>query len=318
MWDILAITGPIYFVILLGYLVTRGGLFAKSDMRVFGKFVIQMALPALLFNALSQRSVAEILNFQYLAAYALAGLLLLAASFAWCRWGARRSMSYSSTYAMGMVCPNSGFVGYPVAVLVLGGSVAGVSLALNMVVENLLIIPILLALSDMGGEDGGAWHRVVWQTLKGLLRNPMIIAIVAGMIASFLELRLPAPVARTVNLFAQASGALSLLVIGGSLLGLQVRGMRSEVAQISVGKLILHPLVMFAVLLWLVPVDDAALRSALLLTCAMPMMGIYTILAQRHGHEGVSSASMLSATVASFLSLSVLMLGLHQLPGWLG
>jgi len=317
MWDILAITGPIYFVILLGYLVTRAGVFAKSDMRVFGKFVIQMALPALLFNALSQRSVAEILNFQYLAAYALAGLLLLAASFAWCRWGARRSMSYASTYAMGMVCPNSGFVGYPVAVLVLGGSVAGVSLALNMVVENLLIIPILLALSDMD-EEGGAWHRVVWQTFKGLARNPMIIAIVAGMLASFLELRLPAPVARTVNLFAQASGALSLLVIGGSLLGLQVRGMRSEVAQISIGKLVLHPLVMLAVLLWLVPVDDAPLRSALLLTCAMPMMGIYTILAQRHGHEGVSSAAMLSATVASFLSLSALMLALHQLPGWLG
>ncbi|MEY5098546.1 MAG: hypothetical protein RJA36_1265 [Pseudomonadota bacterium] len=318
MWDILAITGPIYFVILLGYLVTRWGLFAKPDMRVFGKFVINMALPALLFNALSQRSVAEILNFQYLAAYALAGLLLLAASFAWCRWGARRSMSYSSTYAMGMVCPNSGFVGYPVAVLVLGGSVAGVSLALNMVIENLLIIPILLALSDMGEEGGGAWHRAAWQTFKGLARNPMIIAIVAGMAASFLELRLPAPVARTVNLFAQASGALSLLVIGGSLLGLQVRGMRSEVAQISVGKLILHPLVMLAVLLWLVPIDDPQLRTAVLLSCAMPMMGIYTILAQRHGHEGVSSAAMLAATTASFLSLSGLLLGLRQLPGWLG
>ncbi len=317
MWDILAITGPIYFVILLGYLVTRAGVFAKSDMRVFGKFVIQMALPALLFNALSQRSVAEILNFQYLAAYALAGLLLLAASFAWCRWGARRSMSYASTYAMGMVCPNSGFVGYAVLVLVLGGSVAGVSLALNMVVENLLIIPILLALSDMG-EEGGAWHRVVWQTFKGLARNPMIIAIVAGMLASFLELRLPGPVARTINLFAQASGALSLLVIGGSLLGLQVRGMRAEVAQISIGKLVLQPLVVFAVLLWGVPVDDAPLRSALLLTCAMPMMGIYTILAQRHGHEGVSSAAMLSATVASFLSLSALLVLLRQLPGWLG
>ena len=49
-------------------LVTRLGLFAKADMRVFGKFVINLALPALLFNALSQRSVAEILNGQYLAA----------------------------------------------------------------------------------------------------------------------------------------------------------------------------------------------------------------------------------------------------------
>jgi len=90
------------------------------------------------------------------------------------------------------------------------------------------------------------------------------------------------------------------------------------VAQISVGKLILHPLAMLAVLLWLVPVDDQQLRTAVLLSCAMPMMGIYTILAQRHGHEGVSSAAMLVATTASFLSLSGLLLVLRQLPGWLG
>jgi len=41
-------------------------------------------------------------------------------------------------------------------------------------------------------------------------------------------------VARTVTLFSQASGALSLFVIGGALVGLQVRGMRSQVAQIAV------------------------------------------------------------------------------------
>ena len=60
MLDILAITGPIYLAIALGYATTRWGVFARADMRVFGKFTLYLALPALLFNALSQRSVAEI------------------------------------------------------------------------------------------------------------------------------------------------------------------------------------------------------------------------------------------------------------------
>ena len=71
---ILGITGPIYLAMALGYASTRRGLFEKSDMRSYGKFVIELALPALLFNALSQRSVGEILNIPYLAAYALGSL----------------------------------------------------------------------------------------------------------------------------------------------------------------------------------------------------------------------------------------------------
>lgn len=318
MLDILAITGPIYLCIILGYVVTRLGLFAAADMRVFGKFVIHLALPALLFNALSQRSVADIVNGPYMLAYALANGLVLVVGFVWMRFFRRGSMSWASTVAMGMSCPNSGFVGYPVVLLTLGASTAGVSLALNMIVENLLIIPILLALADLDDDGQGDWRQSVAQALKGFFRNPLIIAIALGIAVSFLGLKMPAPLARTVNLFSQASGALSLFVIGGSLVGLQVRGMRATVARIAVGKLVLHPLAMLAVLWWVVPVADASLRTALLLTCAMPMMGIYTILSQRHGHAGTASAALLVTTFASFFTLSGLLWLLGQMPGWLG
>lgn len=307
MLDILAITIPIYLVIAIGFGITRAGMFAPADMRVFGKFVIQLALPALLFNALSQRSVAEILNVRYMAAYALAGLLVMAGGLVWTRMVQRRSMSLSSVMTMGMMCPNSGFVGYPMLLLTLGGSTAGVCLALNMIVENLLLIPMLLALADLDTDGKGNWHQALKQTLKGLTRNPMIIAIVAGFTASLLEIRLPEPLSRTVNLFAQASGALSLLVIGGSLVGLRLQGMASVVVQIGVGKLVLHPIVVLGVLYFAIPMTDPALHTALLLSCAMPIFGIYTILAQRHGHEGISSAALLATTLVSFFTLSGLL-----------
>lgn len=315
MLSILSITGPIYLAVLLGYACTRLGLFARADMRLFGKFVINLALPALLFNALSSRSVGEILNPGYMAAYALAGLLMIGVGLIAARVLARQPLHYASMFAMGMSCPNSGFVGYPVVLLTLGGSVAGVGLALNMMVENLLLIPLLLALADLEGSRGEA-GQVVLRTLKGLVRNPMIIAIVAGLLASLLGWTPPLPLSRTVNLFAQASGALSLFVIGGSLAGQSLRGMGPAVLQITLGKLVLHPLLMFAVLGWLVPVADPQLRTAVLLTTAMPIMGIYTILSQRHGHEGISAAALLATTAASFFTLSGLLWWLREL-GWL-
>jgi len=306
MLDILTITGPIYLAIALGYAATRWGVFERADMRVFGKFTLYLALPALLFNALSQRSVAEILNGQYLLAYALSTLVVMGAALLWTHKVQQRSLSYSSMMVMGMTCPNSGFVGFPIILLTLG-PVAGVALALNMVVENLLLIPLLLAVADSEGGAPGQWRRALQQTLIGLLKNPLIIGIVAGFLFSWSGVHIPTPVSRTITLFAQASGALSLFVIGGSLVGLQVQGLKGPVALIALGKLIVHPLVMLVTLWWVVPVDDPALRMAALITAALPMLGIYTILSQRHGHEATSAAALLVTTVCSFFTLSGLL-----------
>jgi malonate transporter and related proteins len=321
MLDILAITGPIYITIALGYLSTRVGLFARSDMRVFGIFVINLALPALLFNALAQRKVGDILNGSYLLVYALGSLLAMGLGLLWARRGARQDPTTSVYYAMGMSCPNSGFVGYPISLLVIG-PVAGVMLGLNMIVENLLLIPLLLALAESTASSGGRWHTALRQSLVNLARNPMVLGLLAGFVVSLLEWQLPSPVSRTVTLFAQASAALSLFVIGGSLAGLQIQGMRRQVAQIAIGKLLLHPLAMVAVLLalelaGLTPMDPQ-LRVGVVLTAACPMMGIFPILAQRHGRDGLAAAALLGTTIASFFTISGLLWIFKQVPGWGG
>ena len=310
--DILGITGPIYLAIAIGFFCTRQGLFAKADMQLFGKFTLQLALPALLFNALSQRRVAEILNLNYLLAYALGSLMVIGLGLFWARKVKGQSLSYSSMFAMGMSCPNSGFVGYPI-ILLSFGPVAGVALALNMVVENFLLLPLLLAIADAQGQPG-QWKSVLLQTVKNVLRNPMIWGVVAGFLFSMSGLQMPAPLGRTINLFAQSSAVLSLFVIGGSLVGLKAQGLQGTVMPIALGKLVLHPLAMWAVLVWLVPIDDPALRGAALLTGAMPMLGIYTILNQRHGHGTVSAAALLVTTVLSFFTLSGILLVLQHHP----
>jgi predicted permease len=96
--------------------------------------------------------------------------------------------------------------------------------------------------------------------------------------------------------------------------GLKVEGLHGTLAQIALGKLLLHPLAMWAVLVWLVPIADPALRSAALLTGALPMLGIYTLLSQRHGHGAISAAALLVTTVGSFFTLSGLLWLLPHQP----
>jgi predicted permease len=311
MLDILAITGPIYFCIAVGFAVTRWGLFAKTEMRVLGKFVINLALPALLFNAISQRPLREVMHTDYLMAYALGSFTMLLAGYAWARYVQRSATSYRAYFAMGMSCSNSGYVGYPVALLALG-PVAGVALALNMVVENLMVLPVLITLADADKKSEGHALQVLARTLGRLLRNPMIAAIVLGFAYSLSGWQLPGPVARTINVFAQASSALALCVIGGTLVGLQIKGMRHQVSQITFGKLILHPLAVLVAATWVVPIADPQLRMAAITFAAMPMLGIFPIMAQRHGHEDTAAAALLITTIVSFFTLSGLLWLLKQ------
>ena len=83
-------------VIGIGFVATRSGLFAKLGSRVLGKFVIHIALPALLFNAMAQRRIGEILNAAYVFSYLAGTLLMLALGWVWCRRRARLDASASS------------------------------------------------------------------------------------------------------------------------------------------------------------------------------------------------------------------------------
>ena len=103
----------------------------------------------------------------------------------------------------------------------------------------------------------------------------------------------------------------SALVIVGAVLAYLLLSER-------LGFLLIAPLCLLAVMTWLVPIGDPQLKVALLLTGAMPMMGIYAILAQRHGHEGLASAALLVGTMASFFTLSGLLWLLRHSAGWLG
>lgn len=310
MLDVLSITGPIFIAILVGFAATRTGLFARSDMRVLGTFVYKVALPALLFNALSQRPLGEILNASYLAAYLGGSLAVLSAGYTASRRLAGASATASAIRAMGMTCANSGFVGYPILLLTFA-PIAGVVLALNMIVENVVMIPLGLALAERGKGPTGHWLAETRKALARLATNPLVLAIVAGVAVSVLGWRLPAPVARVVDLFALSSSAVSLFAIGGMLVGLPLRGVAGDLVPIAAGKLLLHPLAVLLAVHALpyvgLPALDASLERAAVLSAAVPMIGIYPILAQAYGQEDVGAAAMLVTTASSFFTLSALL-----------
>lgn len=311
MLAVLSITAPIFILIGLGFFSARIALVNRDQVRGMGTFVIYFALPSLVFKALAERSLSEVLNGPYLAAYAMASLSLFGIGLLLARRWRGLGLSSSAILAMGMAVPNSGFVGYPIAVMVIGPT-AALAMALGMLVENLLMIPLALAIAEAGRQDGQGW-TVVRETALRLLRNPLIIAIVLGLGMSLLELRLPVVPARVIEMLAAASAPVALFVIGATLNGMKAGGMAADLAQASIGKLILHPLLMFAALS-LVPGIDPLLMVAGVLFASAPMLSVFPILGQRFGLEERCAAALVGCTVLAFFSIS----GLLALLRWQG
>ncbi|MDB5820873.1 MAG: permease, partial [Rhizobacter sp.] len=298
MLQTLAITGPIYLVIALGFGAVRFGVFSKLDMRVLGTYVVRFALPALVFTALSQRPMSEIMNGRYLFGYAVGSLVVMMGSLAVAWRLKRRSFTLSALIGLGTSSSNSGFIGYPIAILVVGPSAAAVGLAMCMLVENLLMIPLTLVMADSGHAAAGKWHRILMQSLVQLSRNPVILSIVGGFAVSMTGIEITGVLAKSINMLAMSSAAVSLFVIGGTLVGLKTAGMRRDVSAIASGKLLLHPLAV-GLMMWLVPPAEPALRITAVVFAAVPMLSIYPIVAQRYGYEDICAAAQLLATVMS-------------------
>lgn len=304
MLQILSITTPIFILIGLGFLSARGGLISREQVRGMGTFVINFALPALVLKALSENPIGEVFNWQYLTAYGLGSLAVFCLGLLASRALRREPLDSSAINALGMANSNSGFIGYPIVAMTLGAT-AAIGLALNMVVENLLIMPLALALAEAGRQEGSAL-RVARETLKRLARSPLIIAMLIGLPLALLELRLPAVPARVVEMLATASAPLALFVIGGSLYGLRLIGMQGDIGMIAFGKLILHPLAVLLIFS-LLPDVDPTLMAAGVLFASAPMLSIYPILGQRFGVDGRCAAALLLTTAVSFVTISTLL-----------
>ncbi|MCQ4311913.1 AEC family transporter [Pseudomonas stutzeri] len=303
MFAILGITAPIFILIAIGFFSCRSGLVSRDQTVGMGRFVISFALPALVIKALLERPLAEVVDWNYLLGYGLGSLLTFGLGFIFARKVRKDTASGSALVGLGMSVSNSGFVGYPIVAIALG-SPAAVALALGMMIENLLMIPLALTLAELGRQSASGLWPALRGTLANLVRHPILIAITLALLLAVFELRPPAVIMRVIDMLALASAPVALFVIGASLYGMKASGLALDVGQMAIGKLIVHPL-MILLCFTLIPVSDPVLASAGVLMAAAPMMSIYPILGARYGLEGRCAASLVAATVLSFLSISL-------------
>ncbi|EAQ01120.1 auxin efflux carrier family protein [Pseudooceanicola batsensis HTCC2597] len=313
MFEVLAVTLPVFAVIAVGYGVVRFGPFSRDTMRALGDFTMTVTLPCALFTAVAGRDFGEVVNLSYLVTLALAGVATQLVMFAAARLqGAgpkRRALS-----VLAAATPNTAFLGYPIFLIVIPEHAAPV-VAMNLLIENIVLTPIGLTLLGGAREDGAERVpplRLAGQIVLSVLKRPLIIGLLLGFGVVLTGVESPAVLERFTGLLGQAAAPVALAVIGGSLFGLNLQGDLTLAGLIAFVKMIVHPaavVVMYGVLAsagWVALPDP--LRIGLILTACMPMFAIFVLFGQEAGHEGLASLALLIGTCLSFVTVNVALL----------
>ena len=309
MLSVLLVTFPFFALVLCGYLATRGGALPVGAIGGLNGFVLYFALPCMLYRFGSQTPIAQLLDPAVAGVYLLCALLMVGAVVAL----TRRSMGWNDAAfgALVAVFPNTGFLGVPLLVALLGEHSAGpviLSMALDMVVTTSLCI----ALSRLDGAGAHGVAVALRNAARGMAVNPMPWSIALGGLASALQWQLPEPVDKTVAMLAGAASPVALFTIGAVLarsqMGQHERVPLGHYVPIALAKLVVHPLLVWCVARAAIGLGadiSPFTLTVLVLLAALPSASNVALLTERFGaHGGRVARIILVSTVLAFFSFS--------------
>lgn len=294
-------TLPFFALIALGFGAGRRGFFPSEATGYLTKFVFYFALSALLFGFAANMSLADIFEPRAAAAY-LWGCLLVWVVVLVIAVLRRRPLAEAAMEAQCGVIGNTGFLGVPMLVLLLGDRAAAT--VILVLVIDLLVFSTVLTTIVTWSREGRIGHRLPRVILLGLARNPMIVATGAGLAWSATGLALWAPVNAFLTLLGSAATPGALFAIGASLAA--TRAERLHVASwLSFAKLVLHPAAVALAALGIFGVEPYA-AGVLVAAAALPVAGNVYMLAQHYGVAVARvSASILISTAISVMTVPV-------------
>ena len=304
MLAIVSITTPIFLLIAIGYAAVRWRVLPYEAIPGLGRFVLYFAMPGLILHTLSSMQFSEVLDFSFIIAYGLGSLLMLGLGLLISLKVFKNEPVLAALKAMGVSMSNTPYFGFPVLLQVVGGTAAQ-AFSMALLVETILIIPLCMALLEFATSrsTGMSLGRVLIKLHKHMLSNPLLIAIVVGMLISALDITLPDPVNITLEMLGRSSATVALFVIGASLVDSPLKGKLGGITPMLIGKLIAHPL-MVVFLIWLLPPFDPKLQLAAVLLAAMPMMSIYPIFGSQYGYRNFTASTLMLTTVCAFFTIS--------------
>ena len=352
MQAILTVTVPFFALVLAGWLAAHQRLLPEAAIPGLNAYVLYFALPCLLLRFGITTPVLDLLNPAVLVVYVGCALLIVGVTVLVSR-NARVGVKDAAFGALVAAFPNSGFMGVPLLVALLGPAAAGPVIC-TLLADLFVTSSVCIGLAQWQGTPGTpglpglptatanaaanatatatapamtsttrAAGQAALRALRGALSNPLPWAIALGALLSAAGWRLDGPLDVVVRMLADSASPVALFTIGAVLwrAGLHARHRTPLVDYLPAAliKLLLHPLLVFGVgsaARALGAPLSAFQLTVLTLAAALPSASNVSLLTERYGADsGRVARIILASTVLAFGSFSALAWWFGARPG---
>lgn len=234
---------PIFLLIMLGYALTKLKLWDENFLKIANNVCFKVLLPVLLFYNVATANIFEVFNgklilYVCLCACTLCGLLFLIVPL-FIKDKKRRGVMIQGTFRSNFL-----LFGVPLGLSIGGESgavLAAVVASFYVPIINMLSVISLYAFSDSENKN-------LKSALLGIVKNPLIIGGVSGLIFSIIRnkigFELPEMVDTTLFNIKSIATPLAFLILGGDLkFGNMLKNIKVSIFSV-IGKTILIPAIM--------------------------------------------------------------------------
>lgn len=298
-----AVVVPVFGTVALGFALARARVFDAARAGALVHFVYYVALPAMLFRGIAGADLPATPPWAFLAAFYGPVLLVFTLARGWARRWLGWSAAEAAVAGMSAAHANIVLLGYPL-VQAAWGEVALPPLLILLATQSLVIFPLVTWLVDRPTA------RAPWAAALGLAANPILLALLLGLLANQSGQVLPTALARLLDIVAGAGPGTALVALGASL-GASVGAFDGARRGGAVVGLVLLKNLLCPLLVWLACLAggiDGSWRQVAVLLGAMPAGLNAFVFAGRHGLRAQEVAlTVLASTALSALVASVLL-----------
>lgn len=297
---------PIFLLMALGYFLKWIQFAKKETFDAVNKMVFRIFLPVLLFYNIYTTKAERILDlplilFTVIAVLAVFLLGWIAVLFL------TKDNKKRGVMLQGFFRSNYAILGIPLIGYVCGDGAKGLASLMAAVVVPLFNVLAVICLERF--REGKPEMK---KMVLGILKNPLIIACVLGMIFLGLGIKLPSVLEKTVGDLSKIATPLALIVLGASFTFSSIRGYGKEILAVTLARLVIVPFLMLfsAALLGF---GKEAIACLLVVSGSPVAVSSFAMAQQMGGDEELAAQSVVISSVFCLVSLFVWIFLLSQL-----
>ena len=299
-------TVPLFLVVLCGYLLFQRGMLTEEFAVVANKFNFQIALPALVIRDLSSANFKEVWDVKFVFFCALTTTISFFAIWGLAKLFIRES-GVRGAFVQAAYRSSAAILGFALIQNIYGESVMTPLMIIGCV--PLFNIYAVLVLTF---EGNGSGSKTMKDAFREIIRNPIIIGILIGVVISLLDIHFPQMLQSTINSFAVLASPLALLALGAGFQGKEAIAKIKPTIAASLIKLIILPAIFLPVAVWMGFREDG-LIAILIMLGSPTTVSCYVMAKNMGGDETLTSSVVVVTTMFSAFSITAILFILRSM-----